>query len=145
MDVPPALADAIRNRNRMKVHVPQDVDDRVLSLARSRFRVRKGKSFLALPWHQLAGVAALLVALAAAFILVFPSFQSDRDSIEGAPGTAEAVDIFDAFQLARALQSGNSPSGRWDVNGDGRVDEGDVEALAARAVSLKNRGSGGPS
>ena len=52
------------------------------------------------------------------------------------------VDILDAFALARQLKAGTHPGADWDVNGDGVVDERDVAALAARAVSL---GKGGRS
>ena len=52
------------------------------------------------------------------------------------------VDILDAFALARQLKAGTHPGANWDVNGDGVVDERDVAALAARAVSL---GKGGRS
>ena len=42
------------------------------------------------------------------------------------------IDMLDALQLALAIEGG---AGR-DINGDGRSDERDVEAIAAAAVSL---------
>jgi len=38
------------------------------------------------------------------------------------------------------LEQGRAPRLQWDVNGDGVVDERDVQALAARAVSLESGG-----
>jgi hypothetical protein len=43
----------------------------------------------------------------------------------------------DAFSLARRLQQGGTPDPALDINGDGVVDDRDVETLAARAVQLQ--------
>jgi hypothetical protein len=50
------------------------------------------------------------------------------------------VTILDAFSLARQLKAGKTPDKSWDVNQDGRVDQADVDALAARAVALPKGG-----
>jgi hypothetical protein len=50
------------------------------------------------------------------------------------------VDILDAFQLARQLQTGQKPAAGLDLNGDGVVDWRDVEVLATRAVHLEKGG-----
>ena len=50
------------------------------------------------------------------------------------------VDILDAFQLARQLQSGNDPGAGSDLNSDGEVDRRDVEIIAAQAVRLEKGG-----
>jgi len=50
------------------------------------------------------------------------------------------VDMLDAFALARELQQGRTPRPQLDLNGDGVVDERDVEVLAARAVTLETGG-----
>lgn len=46
------------------------------------------------------------------------------------------VDIVDAYALALHIQSGGTPRPAWDQNGDGVVDERDVDALARQSVSL---------
>jgi hypothetical protein len=51
------------------------------------------------------------------------------------------VDMLDAFALARQLEPGQAPRPQLDFNGDGRVDERDVQALAAQAVSLEAGGN----
>ena len=45
------------------------------------------------------------------------------------------VDILDAFAIAREIQNGrNQP--RFDINGDGRLTQADVNEIAQRAVTL---------
>ena len=52
------------------------------------------------------------------------------------------VDILDAFALARQLNERASVPSPVDLNGDGVVDDRDVELITAHAVSL---GGGGKS
>lgn len=47
------------------------------------------------------------------------------------------IDILDAFTLARQLEQKPQPSGDWDVNNDGVVNDEDVETVAMAAVSLE--------
>ena len=49
------------------------------------------------------------------------------------------VDIRDALRLARCLEGGRPSEPRWDLNGDGRVDRADVDAIAMAAVRLDKR------
>jgi hypothetical protein len=44
--------------------------------------------------------------------------------------------MLDAFALARAVRDGASVDSSLDLTGDGTVDSRDVDALAARAVSV---------
>ena len=46
------------------------------------------------------------------------------------------VDILDAWALARRLRAPANGGAGMDVNGDGRVDRGDVDAVAMVAVRL---------
>jgi len=46
------------------------------------------------------------------------------------------VDILDAFKLAKLIQSETSVDKKWDINGDGFVNEDDVDNIALVAVSL---------
>jgi hypothetical protein len=51
------------------------------------------------------------------------------------------VDILDAFALARKLKAGGAMGVAYDVNGDGTIDQRDIDWIAARAVQLaKARG-----
>lgn len=53
-----------------------------------------------------------------------------------APQPTVAVDIVDAFRLARALRDGRQVASGWDTDGNGTVDAADVQAVARRAVAL---------
>jgi hypothetical protein len=46
------------------------------------------------------------------------------------------VDMVDALRLARAVKRGGALDAGWDVNGDGRVDRHDTDAVAMRAVAI---------
>ena len=46
------------------------------------------------------------------------------------------VDILDAFALARQIEAGSGRLPDGDINGDGVVDAGDVDAIALKAVAL---------
>src|SRR5262249_30206563 len=50
------------------------------------------------------------------------------------------VDILDAFILARKLQGAPVSDRTLDLNGDGLVNQRDVEIIAVHAVSLEKRG-----
>lgn len=46
------------------------------------------------------------------------------------------VDILDAFALARRVNSNAQYSSQWDQNGDGQMDQNDVDLIALNAVTL---------
>ena len=46
------------------------------------------------------------------------------------------VDILDAFTLASRIQTGSIEE-KWDINGDGQVNQADVEEISAFAVKLE--------
>ena len=67
---------------------------------------------------------------------------SDRTPapMQGGLSHERRLDILDAFILAKRLQGGPVQERRWDVNGDGVVDERDVRAIAVEAVRLDKGG-----
>ena len=48
-----------------------------------------------------------------------------------------AVDILDAYKLAQQIGANAEIDPKWDTNGDGIVDQKDVDRVAMAAVSLK--------
>jgi hypothetical protein len=52
-------------------------------------------------------------------------------------GYVRTGDIRDAFYVARAVEAGRGLDKGWDVNGDGKVDGGDVRVLAMAAVRVE--------
>ena len=109
-------------------------DARILAAAR-----RAGESARWRPWRWAAVAAAVLVVMSIAVVPHGPV----------SPPTTTAYvrtgDIRDAFYVARELKArgagggggGKALEATWDVNGDGVVDEKDVEALAAVAVRVE--------
>ena len=113
---------ALYNRS---VAIPPAIDDAILSHARSRI-TRMHQMRLMVRWGGGAAAAAAVLLIA---LRLAPSSH---------PSTH--VTILDAFSLARQLKSGTTPNKSWDINGDGVVDQKDVEALAAKAVQLPKGG-----
>jgi hypothetical protein len=98
---------------------------------------------VALRWVPWAAAVAGIVVLAAIPHLFKPPAPGPPRNATFAQGGLNhegRVDILDAFALARQLKQSGTTSLKWDVNGDGVVDERDVTALAARAVRLVEGG-----
>ncbi|HEY5998727.1 MAG TPA: hypothetical protein VI078_05420 [bacterium] len=158
-----ALADLKRLEARLREAqpplpaVPPAVEVRVFRAYRESVRRRIPAPFPSLlrrwsvPAAGLAAAAALVLSLRLAPPVsdrVEPSREPARSgpaptapgstapaALE-APRAAAAVDIVDAFRLARALRDGRRVAAGWDADGNGAVDGADVEALARRAVAL---------
>jgi len=167
LDAPENLRAALMRSQARRVVVPPAVDDAVLRVARekltglsgelgeprkrgaaSREEEAAGKSTsfgiatllrLVFDTAALRGMAAVTAIVAAGVLLwltVHPRAVVRPEDLN-ADGQ---VDMLDAFALARELQQGRTPRPQLDLNGDGVVDERDVEVLAARAVSLEPGG-----
>ncbi len=138
---PRKLASALRELPRWSIFVPPAVDHTVLQAARRHLAKRPPPvanlfhSWLA--WPALA--AACLVVLGSVYYLAKPAGLRERLASPDLNRDGQ-VDILDAFQLARQLQSGQKPGAGLDLNGDGVVDGRDVQVLGARAVQLEKGG-----
>ncbi|HZE95476.1 MAG TPA: dockerin type I domain-containing protein [Planctomycetota bacterium] len=104
------------------VEVPASVTRTILSLPRSRPVWRR----------RLAAAAAILIGMAAVWIAL-----DRRPAIRGDVDFSGRVDIVDAYGLAVRLRSGQKLDLTFDVTGDGKVDEQDVEELARRSVAIR--------
>ena len=116
--------------------VPPESDDAILSMARRRPARRRVIPLRRLGWVAAAAATVLLAALAVWHPSGTPSRAPSMPPAADVDGSG-AVDILDAFQLARAVESEAWVDKRWDLDGNGVVDTADVHALAAAAVSLK--------
>lgn len=120
------------------IDVPQETENAILALAhRQAFRVRERSRRPRL--IRLIGSAAAAAALAL-ILLKLP--QTDVKHPSTSPAELQedvnrdgVVDILDALALAQRMEQlgGNA---RWDLNGDNRVDSGDVDWIARAAVQL---------
>ncbi len=103
-----------------------EVDRRIEMAARLHF----GQVHRLTRFHRLTPFAAAAAAIMLAVLWMHsPSAPEDID------GNGR-VNILDAFTLARHLDSTAALQSRWDVTGDGRVDDADVDAIAVAAVRL---------
>jgi Dockerin type I domain len=128
--IPERLLITLREMDKGRVFVPLGRDAEILAKAKAQLAHRRKRQFI--PW--LAAAAALVIA---AFVLF-----TDRGSVSRSASKREdvnhdgIVDIRDAMLLARRISEGRAQGLGWDLNQDGRVDQGDVAALAALAVKL---------
>jgi hypothetical protein len=121
--------------------VPPQIDRAIMGQARRQL-AKPRRVVLRLRWA--GGIAAAAVIVIGVVLLNPKSPISNPHSPR--PGLAEGradidhngrVDILDAFRLARQIASGGAMDSRWDLNADGRVDQGDVDQVAAAAVRLE--------
>ena len=138
---PEKLVAALEELPARRVFVPPTIDAAVLLAARRHLAAsRRSAVDIFRFWsHWPVWATACLVVAASVYLLMRPAGVG--------PGIARAdinhdgrVDILDAFQLARELQSGRKVAAGLDLNGDGVVDQRDVEIMAAQAVKLEKGG-----
>ena len=138
LEAPAKLVSALRQFPGEKIFVPPTTDKAILRAAQAQLSpARKPR----LNWLRFAPWA---VGGTAGIVLLFLSLHTPKLTPEFAREDLNrdgTVDILDAFALAKKLEAGVSSSG-VDFNGDGKVNQQDVAALAAQAVSL---GKGGHS
>ena len=144
LPLPPRLADGLRRLYPPGSAVPPAVEGEILARARSHF-ARRRRLNLILGWAAAASVAAAFLVLA---LCLRPLAKMKQDG-SAPPSTILAredidhngrIDILDAFALARRLQSAQPLGTAFDLNGDGRTSQADVDLIAMAAVRLE-RGS----
>jgi len=150
LDVPKALKDDLALLYGSGVPVPPQLDEAILGLARQHM-ARRRRSWMVLRRVGLVGTAA--AAAVGLAVLVWKPWHGRVDR-PAAPMAVSAtlldpndidrngrVNILDAFSLARQVQAGGHLNGVQDINGDGVIDDNDVDAVAMAAVSLKGGAS----
>src|SRR4051794_23026505 len=138
--LPPRLVRELKDLhdNAHGVEVPATLDASILLRGRATIAANRRRRRL-LQW---VGAAA---SVAAAFVVSVKVWQG-RHSMQPAAPTASIaikadldgngrVDILDAFYLARRVGK-ESPQPAWDINGDGKIDQADIDAIAAQAVRV---------
>jgi hypothetical protein len=147
--VPDRLRQDLRDLFAPPGTVPPQIDRAIIGQAH-RHLAKPRRLILRLRWA--AGIAAAAVIVVGVVLLNpqsrLPRFarndmirnpQSIRPAL--AEGRADIdnsgrVDILDAFRLARHIEARGPADTQWDLNGDGRVDKGDVDLVAFAAVRL---------
>ncbi|MHC5110396.1 MAG: dockerin type I repeat-containing protein [Planctomycetota bacterium] len=118
--------------------VPLAVDEKILAEARSSIGHKSRRTL----------VFKLASATAAAAAVTFAVLQTNLVPQEPTPGEPVLlalredvdgngrVDILDAFALARTIKKNETAMANLDINGDGVVNEEDIDAVAMAAVSI---------
>jgi len=132
LEAPAKLAAALKAGSRRKIFVPPTIDEAILKAARAQLRPATKPNVFRLPrwilWPALVGACAA----AALIVHIMTPMQFAREDLN----RDGKVDILDSFALARELKHGGSLPAFLDVNGDGVVDDRDVNAIASQAVAL---------
>ena len=141
LEAPQQLVLALSRHQEERIFVPRTIDEVVLRQARRHLGKPEPPKF---PWRRLI---PRLAAAAAALVLLLGYIFTRHDGGYSPPAFAREdlnhdgrVDILDAFALARQLKSGPVPGRGEDINGDGVVDQRDVETIATHAVRLEKGG-----
>jgi hypothetical protein len=134
LDAPPKLVAVLKEIARREVFVPPTVDRAILAAARSQLKpapksTRSGWQRWML-WP--AFVTACVVAALIGRLTTHTQAQFSREDLNH----DGKVDILDSFTVAREIKNGEHAPKTFDVNGDGVVNELDVNQIAAHAVSL---------
>jgi anti-sigma-K factor RskA len=143
-----ALARELRDHSPAVAPTPE-IDAQILWRARGQaLRVRRAG--MRDSWRAVWAVAAAAILVLASAVLYsrhaqpFPGQQVARFAAPAAPGARLSADVdgdgrvtvLDAFALARALERTPGKGGK-DVNEDAEVNEHDVDAVIAMAVSVR--------
>jgi hypothetical protein len=133
-EAPPLLLEELQRSFGRIPDVPVAVDDAIVREARAGFH-RRRRFALTARW---IGATA---AAAAAVIIVVLNLRPDHAAATSVAGDIDrngSVNILDAFALAKRIQgpAGAVAKGE-DVNGDGVLDQRDVDQVAQQAVALR--------
>ncbi|MDB5321573.1 MAG: hypothetical protein JWN40_3204 [Phycisphaerales bacterium] len=128
----PKLGDALSAAYTHHAAIPTSVDDAMRAAATERFAQRRRMRLMA-RWG--AGLAAGI----AAAIVIMVSLHRPAPVAPLARGFDQQLTMIDALTLAKHLAAKESIDKSWDMNGDGVIDQKDVDAVATISVSLKPR------
>jgi hypothetical protein len=143
--LPPSLMADLGRLHRAPA-VPPAVDAAVRRQARSYFAGQRRVRL----WTRWGGAAAAAAVLAIGLrVAVFDRSQSAdlkqaatkqattrQQALAGDVDGSGAVDILDAFSVARGVKAGRTLP-EWDANHDGVVDQKDVDLIAGMAVAAR--------
>jgi hypothetical protein len=117
--------------------IPPRVDDAILAHAREHLAsLARSRRIVHFPrWLAAAAVVALAAVLSSLWFSNRRLPEVTREDIN----RDGRVDVLDAFALARRLQQGAATDRLFDINGDGVVDQKDIDAITTRAVKLDGR------
>src|SRR5258706_1066057 len=132
----PKLGDALRDGYTHRADIPGSLDHAIAAAARERFERRRRLRLMA-RWG--GGLAA---GLAAVIVIVISLNRSpaSKSIVKGDVNGDSRFNMIDALALAKHIAAKEKLERAWDVNGDGAIDQKDVDVIASAAVSLKQGG-----
>lgn len=134
-ELPSGLASELKNRYGPVPEIPEAIDRAILADAqRHLFQTIPVRAKSNRRWR----LAVIGSSVAAACMLLFALNRQEPQQPASVARDLDGngrVDILDAFAIAREIQHGrNQPE--FDINGDGRLTQADVNEIAQRAVTL---------
>ncbi len=145
LEITPAFSEDLNRLFAPGRPVPASVDRAVAEAARRHLRRPQRR----IGWKRWAVPAAAAAAILIAACLWWrhdsPIASSSREARPQAtvasPSRADIdrngrVDILDAMTLARHIESKQPIEAAWDINGDGLIDQRDVDSVARAAVRI---------
>lgn len=132
-DLPPRLVQALGEAYTHRPKIPAAVEDSILAQAHEKFARRRRLRLMA-RWGTglAAGLAAMIV-----LVVWLHHPKPTQNFAKGDINRDGQVNMVDALVLAKHLAARDKSDQAWDINGDGRIDQKDVDAIAAASVSLK--------
>ena len=134
-ELPSGLASELKSRYGPFPEIPEAIDRAILADAQRHLHqtipVRAGSNWR---WR----LAVIGSSIAAACMLLFALNRQEPPQPASVARDLDGngrVDILDAFTVAREIRSGRNQS-EFDINGDGRLTQADVNEIAQRAVTL---------
>jgi hypothetical protein len=146
LQFPDKLIEDIKNLHKQTAQIPPEVDRTIINRAHEHFaqkefnKTKKRRFRLVHLWKVAAAAAVIILAFSLdlthkseqQFSLSSISYE-DQDTDIDRNGR---VDILDAFTLAKQIESDRYNEAECDINGDGMVDNKDIDAVALAAVRL---------
>src|SRR3569833_1293682 len=134
LEAPARLVAALKENAQRKIFVPPTVDDAILKAARTQLRPAAKASARWPRWALWPALAGACVKVALLIRMLTPA-QFAREDLN----RDGKIDILDSFALARELKNGDSLPAYLDVNGDGVVNEQDVNANTTHTKTHKKK------
>ena len=115
--------------------VRPEVDRAVMDQAAARLH-RRGNRRRLMYWPGYVAAAAVVIVAGVLWLDFNKPVQTLTPVAKNDINRDGTVDILDAYKLARYIKSAGLTDPQWDFNGDGIVDQRDVDTVAMGAVKL---------
>ena len=142
IEISPDFSSDLKTLFKPQFSIPPEVDRTILDKANKQL-ARKHWSHHVLQhisiWRVAAAAAVIIFAFSLNLTQRFGSSINESLVLESQSVDIDQngrVDILDAFKLARYVESAELTDKKWDINGDGLVNNNDVDLVASAAVRL---------